>query len=91
MRESATLKFGRQVAGSRKNTSLLILKIGHCIVVEGSHNYKVHIFRSDNKKAPELFRLKYDCEHIRTLPNSFAIPHLSGWQEKVREHIEYLS
>lgn len=91
MRESATLTFGRQVASSRKNTSLLILKIGRCIVVEGSHNYKVHIFSSDNKKAPELFRLTYDCEHIRMLPNPVAIPHLSGWQEKVRENIEYLS
>jgi hypothetical protein len=91
MRESATLTFGRQVAGSRRNTSLLILKIGRCIVVEGSHNYKVHIFSSDNKKAPELFRLTYDCEHIRMLPNPVAIPHLSGWQDKVREQIEYLS
>ncbi|ATA20576.1 EH signature protein [Gibbsiella quercinecans] len=91
MREGATLTFGRQVAGGRKNTSLLILKIGRCIVIEGSHNYKVHIFSGDNKKAPELFKLSYDCEQIRNLPNPVAIPHLSSWQDKVREQIEYLS
>nr|WP_154324491.1 EH signature domain-containing protein [Pantoea sp. 201603H] len=91
MRDNATLTFGRQVATGRKNTSLLILKIGRCIVVEGSHNYKVHLFSGDNKKAPELFKLTYDCENIRSLPNPVAIPHYSGWQDKVREHIEYLS
>lgn len=91
MREGATFTFGRQVASGRKNTSLLILKIGRCIVVEGSHNYKVHIFNGNNAKAPELFKLSYDCEHIRMLPNPVAIPHLSGWQDKVREQIEYMS
>lgn len=91
MREGATFTFGRQVASGRKNTSLLILKIGRCIVVEGSHNYKVHIFSDNNPKAPELFKLRYDCEDIRMLPNPVAIPHLSGWQDKVREQIEYMS
>lgn len=91
MREGATLTFGRQVAGGRKNTSLLILRIGRCIVVEGSHNYKVHIFNSNNSQAPELFKLRYDCENIRMLPNPVAIAHLGGWQDKVREQIEYLS
>lgn len=91
MRESAPVSFGRQIAGGRKNTSLLILKIGNCLVVEGSHNYKVHIFKNDNKKAPELFKLNYDCEKIRVIPNAVSIAHFSGWQEKVSEQIEYLS
>ncbi|MGB7803537.1 EH signature domain-containing protein [Buttiauxella sp.] len=92
MRDSSTLNFGIQTAlGNRDKTSLLILQIGKCIVIEGSHSYKVHIFRSDNKHSPELYQLKYNCEQIRMLPNPVAIPHLSGWQDKVREQIEYLS
>lgn len=92
MRDSSTLNFGIQTAlGNRDKTSLLVLQIGKCVVVEGSHNYKVHIFRNENKKAPQLYQLKYNCEHIRMLPNPVAIPHLGGWQEKVREQIEYLS
>ncbi|EOU9519950.1 EH signature domain-containing protein [Cronobacter turicensis] len=92
MRDSSTLNFGIQTAlGNRDKTSLLVLQIGKCVVVEGSHNYKVHIFRNENKNAPQLYQLKYNCEHIRMLPNPVAIPHLGGWQEKVREQIEYLS
>ncbi len=92
MRDSSTLNFGIQTAlGHRDKTSLLILQIGKCIVIEGSHSYKVHIFRIDNKHSPELYQLNYNCEQIRTLPKSVAIPHFSGWQDKVREQIEYLS
>ncbi|HHY6974766.1 EH signature domain-containing protein [Yersinia rochesterensis] len=92
MRDSSTLNFGIQTAlGNRDKTSLLILQIGKCIVIEGSHSYKVHIFRNDNKRSPELYQLQYNCEQIRMLPNPVAIPHFSGWQDKVREQIEYLS
>ena len=94
--EEAPLKlaYGEQTAGgSRKNTSLLILKIGSCIVVEGSHNYKVHVFRSDNLGAPSLFKEKYDCEDIRKAPGPEhrAQAHLGNWQDRVREWIEYWS
>lgn len=92
MREGATDNFGQQLAGgSRKNTSLLILKIGNCIVVEGSHSYKVHIFRTSNDQAPKLFQLNYDCERIRSIFGAVSIPHLGDWQSKVLEQIEYLS
>ena len=57
------LSFGNQTAGgSRIDTSLLILKIGNKVVVEGSHNYKVHIFKESNRNAPQLYRREYDCE-----------------------------
>lgn len=92
MKDASTLSFGSQTArGSRTNTSLLILRIGDCIVVEGSHNYKVHIFRINNDKAPQLFQLGYDCDTIRWIPDSISIPHLGQWQSKVLEQIEYLS
>ena len=82
------LRFGRQEAGgSRANTSLLILKIGSKIVVEGSHSYKVHVFRDDHPKAPKLYESWYDCEDIRLLPGSWSVAHHGDWQGRVLEHI----
>lgn len=82
------LRFGRQVArGAREKTSLLILKIGNKIVVEGSHSYKVHVFRSDNTKAPSLYEEHYDCEAIRHLPGSWTVSHNGDWQGRVLEQI----
>lgn len=84
------LAFGEQTAGgSRRQTSLLILKIGNCIVVEGSHNYKVHVFRDSDRRAPRLFDKKYDCERIRLAPGHREQAHLGRWQERVRELIAY--
>lgn len=93
MRDSSTLNFGNQTAGGyRDNTSLLILQIGKCIVIEGSHSYKVHVFRSDDKKAPILFQEKYNANLIRNIPDITRIAHLGySWTDKVREQIEYLS
>jgi hypothetical protein len=83
-----TLSFGRQTAGgSRIDTSLLILKIGSRIVVEGSHNYKVHIFKENNLRAPKLYRQTYDCEAIRLINGAEARPHIGDWQGWVRERI----
>lgn len=86
------LAFGEQTAGgSRSNTSLLILRIGQCIVVEGSHNYKVHVFRSSNPRAPRMFQRRYDCERIRLTPGAKAQAHVGYWQDRVREMIGYYS
>ena len=85
------LAFGEQTAGgSRSNTSLLILRIGQCIVVEGSHNYKVHVFPSSNPRAPRMFQRRYDCEQIR-LSSAEAQAHVGYWQDRVREMIGYYS
>jgi hypothetical protein len=86
--QRGTLSYGRQVAGGgRANTSLLILKIGRKIVVEGSHSYKVHIFDISNTKAPKLYEPRYDCEDIRLINGSLAQSHLGYWQGWVLEHI----
>lgn len=83
-----TQSYGTQTAGGgRSNTSLLILKIGSKIVVEGSHSYKVHIFSDSHPAAPRLYQRSYDCETIRLLPGSEARPHVSGWQDWVLERI----
>ncbi|RVU13994.1 EH signature domain-containing protein [Methylobacterium oryzihabitans] len=82
------LAYGEQRAGgSRANTSLLILKCGAKIVVEGSHNYRVHIFREGDPQAPALYRDAYDCERIRLTPGAEAKSHLGNWQGWVEERI----
>lgn len=80
------LRFGKQTA-SRGNTSLLVLKIGNKIVVEGSHNYKVHVFPASAKAAPTLYQSEYDCEKIRRTLGAKSKPHLGDWQSWVREQI----
>jgi hypothetical protein len=89
-----SIQFGGQIAGgSRADTSLLIMKIGERIVVEGSHNYKVHIFLANNPVAPRLYQPRYDCEEIRlSLPDSTQgtqakRTHGSGWQDWVLQRI----
>ncbi|MDL2398452.1 EH signature domain-containing protein [Rhizobium mayense] len=83
-----TLKFGLQTAGySRTNTSLLVLKIGRKIVVEGSHSYKVHIFDETSQRAPTLYQPRYDCEAIRLIPGAKAKSHNGDWQGWVVENI----
>jgi hypothetical protein len=59
-------RFGKQVArGSYGSTSLLIMKIGRKIVVDGCHSYKTHIFDENELAAPRLFLQSYDCYNIR--------------------------
>lgn len=98
MSESASdikIRFGRQIAaGSRTNTSLLILEIGDKIFVEGCHNYKTHMFHKGDPKAPKLFQEEYDCEDIRRIShNSLAhnsIPHWSKWvMDMINADISY--
>lgn len=83
-----TLRFGRQTAVfGRENTSLLILKIGRKIVVEGSHSYKVHIFDESNSKAPRLYQGDYNCNAIRDIPGALAKSHQGYWEGWVLEQI----
>ena len=82
------LAFGRQTArGSRVDTCLLVLKVGSRIVVEGSHSYRVHVFREGANKTPRLYQPRYDCEEIRSIPGADARAHNGHWQGWVRERI----
>ncbi len=84
----ATLRYGLQTAGgSRLYTSLLILKIGSKILVEGSHNYKIHVFRASSPTAPVLYQARYDCEMIRLAAGAEAKSHNGDWQGWVLERI----
>lgn len=86
MLRQGRLHFGQQ--NQRQNLSLLLMRIrgaqGDKIVVEGSHNYKVHIFRADAPNAPALYRPLYDCEELRVRPKQKSIVHhIGNWQGDV--------
>ena len=49
---------------ARQNTSLLILKIGNKVMVDGCHSYRTHVFDATDPMAPKLFEEGYDCEEI---------------------------
>lgn len=86
---AALKEAGLQTAGgTRRATSLLILQISNKIVVEGSHSYKVHIFRQDNPYAPKLYQEQYNCESIRlSLPENHKKTHRSDWRNWVLENL----
>ena len=81
------LQFGRQLdrGGS---TSLLIMRIGNKIVVDGCHSYKTHIFDHDDPKAPKLYQPGYLCEEIRRASTK-SKPHNSirVWKQWVEKHV----
>ena len=81
---NANERFGYQQA--RQNTSLLIMKIGNKIVVDGCHSYRTHVFNETDKMAPILFREGYDCDEImRRAPASKAHQSIPDWSRWVRD------
>jgi hypothetical protein len=61
---NADSRFGFQAARPSTNTSLLIMRIGDKIMVDGCHSYRTHVFHKDDPMAPKLFQEGYDCEEI---------------------------
>jgi len=80
-------RFGHQLdrGGS---TSLLIMRIGNKIVVDGCHSYKTHIFRADDRRAPKLYERQYYCDDImRASPNSKPHNSIPSWSQWVMQHV----
>jgi hypothetical protein len=61
---NADSRFGYQAARPSSNTSLLIMRIGDKIMVDGCHSYRTHVFHKDDPMAPKLFQEGYDCDEI---------------------------
>ena len=78
-------RFGRQVG--EKDKSLLIMRIGNTIMIEGTFNFKVHVFKASSSRAPKLYQPRYDVADIRNLPGSDTKPHLGDWPFWVRQQI----
>ena len=79
--------FGRQVAVGRKELSLLVMRFGGRIIVEGSHSYKVRLFEPTNASRPQLYEPAYDC--IRIMRNADAEKAHNGnsWQTWVMQRV----
>jgi hypothetical protein len=81
---------GLQTAKSRKDTCLLIMRAGRYVVVEGSHDYRVHLFDASDPRAPQLYRDEYDADAI-TLPadhpNARRHDPTGNWMRWVRERV----
>lgn len=83
-------RFGKQSkGGSRLYTSILIMKIGGKIVVDGCHNYRTHIFNVDDPVVPKLFRREYDCDAdvMDLAPWSQSHSSIPAWARWVRASI----
>lgn len=83
-------RFAKQSkGGARSDTSILIMKIGSKIVVDGCHNYRTHIFNIDDPVAPKLFRGEYDCDAdvMELAPWSKQHNSIPAWSQWVRESI----
>lgn len=61
---NADSRFGFQAGRPSSNTSLLIMRIGDKIMVDGCHSYRTHVFHKDDPMAPQMFQEGYDCEEI---------------------------
>lgn len=70
------------------STSLLIMRIGNKIVVDGCHSYKTHIFRVNDSTAPKLYQTIYHCDDVmRRSALSKAHNHIPNWQLWIEQHI----
>ncbi len=86
-RRNVRLDHGHQT-GRSNNTSILIMRIGDKVVVEGSHNYKVHVFCASARSAPQLYERSNDCDDIRRRSKHAEIQHIGYWQGRVLWEIE---
>jgi hypothetical protein len=69
-------------------TSLLIMRIGNKIVVDGCHSYQTHIFSASSPLAPKLYQSTYQCDLILR-QSSLSKRHNSIplWQRWVEQNI----
>ena len=82
-------RFARQTGRYGTETSLLFLKIGNKIFVDGCHNFKTHVWNTSDRVAPRLFKSWYHCDSdiMRKSPASKSHSHIPSWQSWVMEKI----
>jgi hypothetical protein len=89
--KNAYTRVGYQQA--RQNTSLLIMKIGNKIMVDGCHSYRTHVFDIADPMAPKLFEEGYNCDQImrasdrRASGASKSHSSIPSWSRWVRDMI----
>lgn len=55
---------GKQTSAKRRETCLLLMRVGRYIVMEGSHDYRVHLFPLNDRTTSLLYREQYDAEEL---------------------------
>lgn len=74
-----------------RDKCLLIIKDSGLWIVEGSHNFKVHIYSKESRNIVAPYQKEYDCDEIRRTQrdrrNVEAIVHRGPWQIKVATRI----
>ena len=82
-------RFARQTG--RADTSILMLKIGSKVFVDGCHNYSTHVWNVADPQAPPLFKSNYDCDNDlrKRSPVGRGKSHaqIESWKQWVREII----
>ncbi|TCU13746.1 EH signature domain-containing protein [Rhizobium sullae] len=81
----------RQTArGERKDTCLLIMRIQRFIILEGSHDYRVHVFDQNDPHAPKFYEEAYDADAMRLPahdPNTKIHDQFGAWRQWVESRI----
>jgi hypothetical protein len=88
---NAALKGFGQQSGGRRDTSLLIMRAGDKIIVEGSHTYRVHIFRDGALGCPQLYLSAYFDERItleKNHPDTRTHDIHGRWRDWVRSRLQ---
>ena len=82
-------RFARQTGRQGTETSLLFLRIGNKIFVDGCHNFKTHVWTMSDPAAPRLFKSWYNCNSdiMRKSMVSKSHSHIPSWQSWVMEKI----
>lgn len=66
---------------------LLIMQISGRWVVEGSHNFKTHIFPAGDTTSVIPYEKTYTCEQFRRATRAEKIQHHANWRNKVMEEL----
>ena len=86
----SSAQFGVISGGTMQaNHSVLILRIGHLIITEWTHDGKVRFYTDTNKRRPKFYQNSYSADRIR---DDFGADefysHYKGWQFNVVKYIQ---
>ena len=86
--EGLHLDYARNKSKSTQDREkcLLLMNVDDRWVVEGSHNFRVHVFPRSSRAAVTLYRQSYTCGQFRYYAGPGTperIPHIGDWQNKV--------
>ena len=77
----------RSSSGQDREKCLLIMQISGRWVVEGSHNFKTHIFQPGDTSSVTPYEDTYTCEQFRHAARAERIWHYANWRNKVMEEL----